>query len=367
MQLDDIDLYDPDSYVDGRAPRDVRHPAPRGAGVLARQARRRRASGASPATPTSCTVNRDAVAVLLVGADGAHGGAAAPRRLEMSRLMMLNMDPPQHTQLRKIVNRGLHPQAHPRAHGRARASGPPDIVDEIIEKGSCDFVSEVAAELPLQAIAEFLGVPQEDRRMIFDWSNQLIGFDDPEFRTSEEQAQEAAGAALRLRRGPGRRAAGQPARRHRHRPHHRRGRRRGAHHQRVRPLLPAARGGRQRDHPQRHLPRDARPHRAPRAAAAPARRPDAHRHGRRGDPALGHAGHALPAHRHPRHRAPRPGDQGRRGRDHVAHVGQPRRGRVRRPLRLRRRAASTTPTRCTWPSAAAARTSASAPTWPAPR
>jgi cholest-4-en-3-one 26-monooxygenase len=114
-----------------------------------------------------------------------------PEGLEMARLMMLNMDPPQHTQLRKIVNRGFTPKRIRDLMDvlQQRAT---TIVDEIVDKGSCDFVSEVAAELPLQAIAEFLGVPQEDRRMIFDWSNQMIGFDDPEFRTSEEQAQEAA-------------------------------------------------------------------------------------------------------------------------------------------------------------------------------
>jgi cholest-4-en-3-one 26-monooxygenase len=55
------------------------------------------------------------------------------------------------------------------------------IVDNIIERGSCDFVVDIASELPLQAIAEIMGVPQEDRMMLFDWSNRMIGIDDPEF------------------------------------------------------------------------------------------------------------------------------------------------------------------------------------------
>ena len=42
------------------------------------------------------------------------------------------------------------------------------IVDDVIERGECDFVVDVAAELPLQAIAEFIGVPQEDRKLLFE-------------------------------------------------------------------------------------------------------------------------------------------------------------------------------------------------------
>ena len=47
--------------------------------------------------------------------------------------------------------------------------------------GSGNFVTDVACELPLQAIAELLGIPQDDRRKIFDWSNEMIGYDDPEY------------------------------------------------------------------------------------------------------------------------------------------------------------------------------------------
>jgi cholest-4-en-3-one 26-monooxygenase len=55
------------------------------------------------------------------------------------------------------------------------------IVDSVIDRGSCDFVTDVAAELPLQAIAELVGVPEEDRRKIFGWGNAMTGIDDPEF------------------------------------------------------------------------------------------------------------------------------------------------------------------------------------------
>jgi cholest-4-en-3-one 26-monooxygenase len=55
------------------------------------------------------------------------------------------------------------------------------IVHDAAEKGAGDFVTEVACELPLQAIAELIGVEQEDRAKIFDWSNQMLGYDDPEY------------------------------------------------------------------------------------------------------------------------------------------------------------------------------------------
>lgn len=95
-------------------------------------------------------------------------------------LMMLYMDPPKHTRYRLLVNKGFTPRMigliEKYLEHRAVL-----IVDNIIERGSCDFVVDLASELPLQAIAEIMGVPQEDRMMLFDWSNRMIGIDDPEF------------------------------------------------------------------------------------------------------------------------------------------------------------------------------------------
>src|SRR5207302_6054338 len=62
-----------------------------------------------------------------------------------------------------------------------------DIIDRVSEKGSCDFVVDIAAELPLQVIAEVMGVPLEDRHKVFDWSNRMIGAEDPEYARSEER------------------------------------------------------------------------------------------------------------------------------------------------------------------------------------
>ena len=101
-------------------------------------------------------------------------------QIEMQRLVMLNIDPPQHTQMRAIVSRGFTPRAINALRGALTVRAE-RIVEEAVRAGSGNFVTDVACELPLQAIAELLGIPQEDRRQIFDWSNEMIGYDDPEY------------------------------------------------------------------------------------------------------------------------------------------------------------------------------------------
>ena len=100
---------------------------------------------------------------------------------------MLYTDPPKHTRYRKLVNRGFTPRMIGllEKYLRHRATL---IVNEVIEKGSCDFVVDVAAELPLQAIAEIMGVPQEERNKLFEWSNRMIGIEDPEYSGQDNQA-----------------------------------------------------------------------------------------------------------------------------------------------------------------------------------
>jgi len=103
-----------------------------------------------------------------------------PDTIELQRLILLNIDPPAHTKLRSIVSRGFTPRAINNLR-EALTERAERIVRSAIEDGTGDFVADVACELPLQAIAELLGVPQEDRKKIFEWSNTMIGYDDPEF------------------------------------------------------------------------------------------------------------------------------------------------------------------------------------------
>ncbi len=101
-------------------------------------------------------------------------------RIEWQRLIMLNTDPPHHTKLRGIVSRGFTPRAIASLRD-ALAAKAEKIVKAAVAKGSGEFVTDVACELPLQAISELLGVPQDDRHKIFDWSNEMVGYDDPDF------------------------------------------------------------------------------------------------------------------------------------------------------------------------------------------
>ena len=137
-------------------------------------------------------VNRDAASF---SSDGARGGvvaieeAAAARQAEAASAggnLMLQMDPPDHTRYRKLVNRGFTPRmiGQMETHVRDLTT---KILDAALARGEGDFVVDIAAELPLEVIAELIGVPHEDRHKLFDWSNRMIGSEDPEYQVSEEE------------------------------------------------------------------------------------------------------------------------------------------------------------------------------------
>jgi cholest-4-en-3-one 26-monooxygenase len=111
--------------------------------------------------------------------------------LEQQRLMMLNMDPPMHTRYRLLVNKGFTPRMIGRLEEQIRHQANL-IIDGVCEQGQCDFVTDIAAELPLQVIADVMGVPQEDRHKVFDWSNRMIGAEDPEYKGAPEATYEAS-------------------------------------------------------------------------------------------------------------------------------------------------------------------------------
>ncbi|MFI5961437.1 cytochrome P450 [Streptomyces asoensis] len=116
--------------------------------------------------------------------------------IDAQRLILLNMDPPEHTRVRQIVQRGFTPRAIRALEGRLRERATAIVDRARAQDGSFDFVTSIASELPLQAIAELIGVPQEDRSRIFDWSNKMIGYDDPEFAITAEVGQQSAAEIL---------------------------------------------------------------------------------------------------------------------------------------------------------------------------
>jgi cholest-4-en-3-one 26-monooxygenase len=126
------------------------------------------------------TVNRD-YERFSSAAQGTMPFEMEPDEIAQQGLMMLNMDPPLHTRYRRLVNKGFTPRMvrdlEESIHRSADA-----IIDEVIETGRADFVTQISAELPLQVIAELLGVPQEDRHRMFEWSNRMVGNEDPEYQ-----------------------------------------------------------------------------------------------------------------------------------------------------------------------------------------
>ena len=198
VSRDDIDLLDRDRFTEGiphewfawmRANEPVfHHDEPDGPGfwVISRH-------------EDVVTCNRDAKSL---SSDSDNGGVVGLEERELSEFeknqgdakIMLMMDPPEHTRHRKLVNRGFTPRMIGLLEPHIRELTA-TIVDRAIEtssgSGSCDFVVDIAAELPLEVIAELIGVPMEDRHKIFEWSNRFVGSEDPEFAVGEDKIQEA--------------------------------------------------------------------------------------------------------------------------------------------------------------------------------
>src|SRR5215470_1941237 len=124
---------------------------------------------------------------------------ATPEALGYVRQMMLNMDPPDHSRLRRLLGRSFtrravaHLEHGIRAHAR-------DICDRVFtgRDGDCDFAKDVAADLPLLTLADVLGMPRQDRYLLFDWSNRVIGYQDPDYAASAE-FDPATGSAMAKR------------------------------------------------------------------------------------------------------------------------------------------------------------------------
>ncbi|MGH9080246.1 MAG: cytochrome P450 [Acidimicrobiales bacterium] len=111
--------------------------------------------------------------------------------LAQQRMMMLNMDQPMHTRYRRLVNKGFTPRMIRDLEDKVVRSTD-TIIDGVCEQGTADFVEQISAELPLQVIADLMGVPQEDRHLVFDWSNTMIGSEDPEYQKSVDAPAQAA-------------------------------------------------------------------------------------------------------------------------------------------------------------------------------
>jgi cytochrome P450 len=102
-----------------------------------------------------------------------------PDELEARRSMM-ELDPPEHTRLRRLVQPGFTPKVtatYEEAFRRLTRA----VLDRVLPLGSFDFVTEVARELPIRMLCRLLGVPEEDAGQMVAWGDQMISNADPEY------------------------------------------------------------------------------------------------------------------------------------------------------------------------------------------
>lgn len=115
----------------------------------------------------------------------------SPMTQAMNEGLMIELDAPKHTRFRRIVSRGFTPRMINLLEDYLQ-NRTDSIIDRVCENGRAEFVEDLSSELPLQAIAEMVGIPIEDRTKIFDWTNRMIGNQDPDFVGEPDDATNAA-------------------------------------------------------------------------------------------------------------------------------------------------------------------------------
>jgi cholest-4-en-3-one 26-monooxygenase len=108
---------------------------------------------------------------------------AAP---EMRGMMLVSMDGKSHTRQRKIISSGFTPRMVGRLEEQARIWAG-KIVDDALERGTCDFVHDIAYQLPMHMIADIVGIPIEDRESLFQITSDFLDPGDPDDPASEEK------------------------------------------------------------------------------------------------------------------------------------------------------------------------------------
>ncbi|MGV0626537.1 cytochrome P450 [Mycolicibacter minnesotensis] len=108
-------------------------------------------------------------------------------QLDLTKALLINHDPPEHTRLRKLVSRLFTPRSVAALEEKLAKSAR-EIVAAAAAKGSGNFVDDIAMQLPLLAIADLLGVPEADRERLFHWTNSIMNTDDPDFDSDPAMA-----------------------------------------------------------------------------------------------------------------------------------------------------------------------------------
>jgi cytochrome P450 len=186
ISIGGVNLTDPDTYVAGMpygAFRELRqrapvawHPFKDGPGFLA-----------LTGYDEVLAVSRDS-ATWSSQETGVFYDIPLPEDLYQLELMMLTMDPPRHTKLRSLVSKGFTPRQVARLNEHI-ADMARRIVDDVMERGECDFVDDIAGALPSYVIAELLGIPLEDGRRLYELTEMMntgvVG--DPQAKVAQMQ------------------------------------------------------------------------------------------------------------------------------------------------------------------------------------
>jgi len=98
---------------------------------------------------------------------------------------IINMDDPRHARMRRLVSNGFTPKALNEVLDTVRAVAR-DVVADVTERGECDFVADIASQLPLRIVCDMVGLPAEERATVYDQSNIILGLGDAEFVNSIE-------------------------------------------------------------------------------------------------------------------------------------------------------------------------------------
>jgi cytochrome P450 len=197
MRTEEIDLTDLDRFVDG-FPDDVFAWLRREAPVWWHPPTDHTPNGVGFWVVSShahiLEVVSDAAAFSSAGAPDADGGGTLIEDLPFGFAagVLLNiMDDPRHQRIRRLVTPAVAPRALALLEGELR-SRTAVILDAVADRGGCDFLLDVAVELPLQATAMLMGIPHEDRHDLMAWSGASLTYDDRELGATNAAVQEAS-------------------------------------------------------------------------------------------------------------------------------------------------------------------------------
>jgi cholest-4-en-3-one 26-monooxygenase len=177
MDLANIDIFDPDLYAAG-VPHDRFEVLRRRAPVFWHHEPGGRGFWAITKHADARLVLRDPV-LFSSERGGIWIADYPPDDIRSSRDVITDMDPPKHSRYRNLVGKGFLPRVIEAMEGYIRAQMRA-MIDRVKERGECDFVGDLAGNLPLKVILNVIGVPEEDRALLLDWSLRFLAGGDPE-------------------------------------------------------------------------------------------------------------------------------------------------------------------------------------------